>query len=144
MNHADFTAVLLFWLGSDTKKSHITSKTSAFWMCNNPEIAVWKPQILDRLMRTAGATSYLQQAGTSREAQSQRLTADVESLRVGLLQAHRKWVARSGCVAAARHPEQSFRAQGQRGVGGLVEVVDGETQRREAHHERCLDEGSEN
>lgn len=48
--------------------------------------------------------AYLQQAGASGEAQSERLTADVKGLRVGQLWADRKWVPSSGSNASAWEP----------------------------------------
>lgn len=84
----------------------------------------------------------LQQAGGSREAQCERLTADVEGLRVGLLRADRKWVHGSSGGAPTRQPEQGVRPKSHRRVRRIVKVVHSETQGWQTNHECCLDGGS--
>lgn len=85
--------------------------------------------------------SNLQQAGSSREAQRERLTADVEGLRVRLLRADRKRVHSSSCYSSTRQPEQGLGAESHRRVRRFIEVEDGQTQRGQTNHERCLDKG---
>lgn len=81
----------------------------------------------------------LQQAGGSREAQSERLTADVEGLWVGLLRADGKWVRGSSSDAPTGQPEQCVGAERHGRVRRVVEMEHGQTQRWQTNHERCLD-----
>lgn len=85
--------------------------------------------------------SNLQQAGSSREAQHERLTADVEGLRVRLLRADRKWVHGSSCHSSTRQPEQGVGAESHRRVRRFIEVEDGQTQRGQTNHKSCLGGG---
>lgn len=81
----------------------------------------------------------LQQAGGSREAQCERLTADVEGVRLGLLRAHRERVHGPSCHTSTRQPEQRVRAESHRRVRRFIEVEDGQTQRWQTNHERRLE-----
>lgn len=83
----------------------------------------------------------LQQAGGSREAQCERLTADVEGLRVGLLRTDRKWVCSSGWEAPTRQPEKGVGANRHRRVRRFIKVEHSQSQRWQTNHERCLDGG---
>lgn len=85
----------------------------------------------------------LQQASGSREAQCERLTADVEGLRVGLLWANRKWVWGSSGDPPTGQPEQGVRAECQGRIRRVVKMEHGETQRRQTNHECCLDRRNE-
>lgn len=87
--------------------------------------------------------SNLQQAGGSREAQRERLTADVEGVRVGLLRADRERVHGSSCHTSTRQPEQGVRAESHRRVRRFIEVEDGQTQRGQTNHERRLEGGKD-
>lgn len=85
----------------------------------------------------------LQQAGGSREAQRERLTADVEGVRVGLLRADRERVHGPSCHTSTREPEQGVRAESHRRVRRFIEVEDSQTQRGQTNHERRLEGGKD-
>lgn len=69
--------------------------------------SLYKSQLMQELIKNTN----LQQASGSREAQSERLAADVEGLWVRLLRADRKRVRGTSGDAPIRQPEQGVRTE---------------------------------
>lgn len=72
----------------------------------------------------------LQQASGAREAQCERLTADVEGLRICRLGTNRKWVQGLGGETPSGQLEDSVRTERHGRVWSIVKMEHSEPQRR--------------